>query len=84
MREKRKKSKMSKKDKVKEKITYLRFWLGVAVATILAVIGWGLTNSARVELWLLVLSFITIVVLLAMIIAIMRNIDKKIDELEDL
>lgn len=72
------------KDKVKEKITYFRFWLGVAVATILAIIGWVLTNSAKVELWLLFLSFIAIVILLVMIIAVMRNIDKKIDELEDL
>ena len=75
---------MSKKDKVKEKITYFRFWLGVAVATILAIIGWVLTNSAKVELWLLFLSFIAIIILLVMIIAVMRNIDKKIDELEDL
>lgn len=75
---------MGKKDKVKEKITYFRFWLGIAVATILAIIGWVLTNSAKVEFWLLFLSFIAIVVLLVMIIAVMRNIDKKIDELEDL
>lgn len=75
---------MSKKDKVKEKITYLRFWLGVAVATLLAIVGWALTNYTKIESWLLFLSFIAIVVLLPMIVIVMRKIDKKIDELEDL
>ena len=75
---------MSKKDKVKEKITYFRFWLGIAVATILAIIGWVLTNSAKVELWLLGLSFVATIALVFVIILIMRKINNKIDELEDL
>ena len=35
---------MSKKDKIKEKIVSLRFWLGIVVATFLAIIGWSITN----------------------------------------
>lgn len=75
---------MSKKEKIKENIISLRFWLGIAVATLLAIVGWGLTNSAKVELWLLGLSFIATIALVFVIILIMRKINNKIDELEDL
>ena len=39
--------KMGKIDKIKEKINLLKFWLGIFVATFLAIIGWGVTNYAK-------------------------------------
>lgn len=36
-------------DKKKEKIGLLKFWLGVAVATFLAIAGWIATNIVKAE-----------------------------------
>lgn len=49
---------MSKLDKKKEKIGILKFWLGIAVATLLAIIGWAVTNFGKIEFWLFTLSFL--------------------------
>lgn len=35
---------MSKKDDIKEQIGMLKFWLGVLVGSVLAVVGWAVTN----------------------------------------
>lgn len=75
---------MSKIDKVKEKIAILKFWLGIAVATFLAIIGWSITNYSRIEILLLILSFLATIVLGIAIILLSRMINKKINELEDL
>lgn len=75
---------MSKLDKEKEKIITLRFWLGIAVATLLAIVGWSITNVAKLEIWLLVLSFLAAVCLVVVIVLLTRQINKHIDRLEDL
>lgn len=75
---------MSKKDKVKEKIIGLRFWLGIVVATLLAIIGWVVTNYQKAEFWLVIFAFLTAMFLVVLAMAFMIKIDKKVDELEDL
>ena len=75
---------MSKKDKVKEKIIGLRFWLGIVVATLLAIIGWVVTNYQKAEFWLVVFAFLTAMFLVVLAMAFVIKIDKKVDELEDL
>ncbi len=35
---------MSKLDETKEEINNLKFWLGIAVATFLAILGWSITK----------------------------------------
>lgn len=75
---------MSKKEKIKEKLIYLRFCLGIAIATFLLTIGWGLTNYTTIELWLLIISFIATIALIFMIILLARKIKNNIDQLEDL
>lgn len=75
---------MSKKEKIKEKLIYLRFCLGIAIATFLLIIGWGLTNYATIELWLLSISFIATIILIFMIILLAQKIENNIDKLEDL
>lgn len=74
---------MSKIDKEKEKITTLRFWLGIAVATLLAIVGWSITNVARLESWLVILSLLAVICLAVVIILLTRQINKHIDRLED-
>lgn len=75
---------MSKKDKVKEKIIGLRFWLGIVIATLLAIIGWVVTNYQKAEFWLVVFAFLTAMFLVVLAMAFSIKIDKKVDELEDL
>lgn len=75
---------MGKKDKAKEKIAIFKFWLGIAVATFLAVIGWSITNYSKIEILLLILSFFAMIFLGIAIIFLSKLINKKIDELEDL
>ena len=75
---------MSKKDKVKEKIGVLKFWLGVAVATLLAIIGWAVTNFGKISVWFLALSLFIIICLCVASVVISRYINKHIDDLEDL
>nr|VFK69061.1 MAG: hypothetical protein BECKUNK1418G_GA0071005_13061 [Candidatus Kentron sp. UNK]VFK73794.1 MAG: hypothetical protein BECKUNK1418H_GA0071006_12951 [Candidatus Kentron sp. UNK] len=44
---------MSKLDLAKEKITYLKFWLGILVAVGITLMGWFLSNFRSAH-WLLV------------------------------
>lgn len=73
---------MSKKDKVKEKIIGLRFWLGIAVATLLAIAGWAISNFEKINTWLFFLSFVAVIFLCVISILITRRIDKHINKLE--
>ena len=44
---------MSELDRLKEKLVYLRFWLGIMVATEIALVGWLISTpiSANPTLW---------------------------------
>lgn len=75
---------MSKKDKIKEKIVSLRFWLGIVVATFLAIIGWCITNYTTIEFWLLSLGFMAVISLGILALLLSKKIESKIEELEDL
>ena len=75
---------MSKKDEVKAQIGIFKFWLGVVVATLLALIGWCATNYEVAKVWLLALSLALAVVLLLLTIWIVRKIHKKIKKLRRL
>nr|VFK23218.1 MAG: hypothetical protein BECKMB1821G_GA0114241_100428 [Candidatus Kentron sp. MB] len=75
---------MSKLDLAKEKIAYLKFWLGIMVAVEASLTGWLLTNFQSAH-WILV--FAGAVVLLAIGFggyAIHTRIEKKITSLEEL
>lgn len=72
---------MSKLDGLKEDLKFLRFWLGISVASFLAIIGWIATNYNKTELWLLVASSFVLIVFVIVIFLItkkMRKIIKKI------
>jgi hypothetical protein len=46
---------MSKLDLAKEKIAYLKFWLGVMVAVMVSLAGWFLSNFQSAH-WLIVIA----------------------------
>ena len=75
---------MSKEAKVKEKIGILKFWLGIVVATLLAVVGWAITNFGKVNFWFLALSLFVIICLCVASVVISRHINRHINNLEDL
>jgi hypothetical protein len=43
---------MSELDRLREQLVYLRFWLGIMVATEIALVGWliGRSSAASIEL----------------------------------
>ncbi len=75
---------MSKIDRAKEQIAYLKLWLGILVATVVSLTGWLISNFQSVH-WSLVLAAI-----LALLIigyggyGIHRRIEEKIALLEEL
>lgn len=72
---------MSKKDDIKEQIGMLKFWLGVLVGSVLAMVGWAVTNFETAKVWLLVVSLITSIFCLILIVFIVGKINKRIKKL---
>ena len=75
---------MSKKDDIKEQIGMLKFWLGVLVATLLAIIGWAITNYESARGWLLIAAPVASVFILVLIVWILKMIDKNRKKLRKL
>ena len=57
---------MSAIDEVKEKIAYLKVWLGIFVVTLITLIGWLVSNYKTGEQFLIVLDVIGITILIVM------------------
>jgi len=69
---------MPELDRVREKIAYLKFWQGIMVVTDISLLGWLLTtadSSNRV-----VLAVVGVVSLTLGILALHRQIDRRIDQ----
>ena len=75
---------MSKIDVIKEKINYLKVWLGIAVITLIGLIGWLSTHFESLANSRLILSFIGIIWLVVLIHFLNKIILQKINSLEDL
>lgn len=75
---------MAKIDKVKETISLLKFWLGIAVATLLTLSGWLALNYAKEDLFVAVGAGVCVVVCGVAIYCISRGIMYKIQEIEEL
>ena len=75
---------MSKVDKIKERITQLRFWLGVLVVTIISLSSWLINNYEKAD-EIKVYGCALAIILLAVLTLITNiKINKKIEELEEL
>lgn len=72
---------MATVDKLKEQLGMLKFWLGIFVATFLAIIGWSITNYAKAPLWILIGAGILSLLLICAIYFISKKINTKIGEI---
>jgi uncharacterized membrane protein YcjF (UPF0283 family) len=56
---------MSKLDVAKEKIIYLKFWLGIMIAVVVSLVGWLLSNFQSAH-WLLIMANIVALFVIGM------------------
>jgi len=75
---------MTKIDRVKERVAYLKVWLGIFVVTIISLIGWLVSNYATAKVLLVVLDSVAILILAVAILLTHKEINRRIDELENL
>ena len=75
---------MGKIDLIKEKINYLKVWLGISVVTLIGLLGWLSSNYENLSNIRLILSFIGIGWLVILIHFLNKSILQKINSLEDL
>ena len=75
---------MSELDKLKETITQLRLWLGIAVVTDISLIGWVAANYGQAKNLLIILASLAIVILTGMVVVFNRKIEAAIERLGDL
>lgn len=75
---------MSKSDKVKEQIAYLKFWLGVMVVTDISLVGWLVSSAGSAAAHQVMGAVVAVVIITATGFALHRRIERLIDELEEL
>jgi hypothetical protein len=75
---------MSKSDKAKEQIAYLKFWLGVMVVTDISLVGWPVSSAGSAPVHKVVGAIVAIVVITVAGFAVHRRVERLIDALEEL
>ena len=75
---------MSEIDVLKEKIAYLKLWLGILVVTNISLVGWLLGNYAAATWALIVGNVVAISVVSYGIYVLHRRIEKEIERLKEL
>ncbi len=75
---------MSKIDKIKEEIGWLKVAFGLLTAILVSLVGFIATSYKTTESYLIVLALITAVIISFAIIIVNKKAFKKIDELEEL
>ena len=75
---------MSELDTMKEKIAYLKLWLGILVLTDISLIGWLVSNYEKAKLIFLVSDIIAIVMISVGILILHKRIEYEIDHLREL
>jgi len=74
---------MGKIDLIKEKINYLKVWLGISVVTLISLLGWLSSSYENLSNARLILSFIGILWLVVLVHFLNKSILNKINSLED-
>ena len=76
---------MSRIGVIKEKINYLKVWLGIFVVTLIGLIGWIVSNYEQ-SIWIgrLGFSFVAVIWLFFSIHVLNKKILEKINSLEEL
>lgn len=75
---------MSELDVAKEKIAYLKVWLGILVVTNISTFGWLISNVDAASASLLWAAVIAVVTLTIGILVLHRRIDRHIHSLKEL
>ncbi len=75
---------MGKIDKEKEEIAWIKFWIGVSVASIMGLISWFVNNYETANDVMLTLDMASVLMLAVFIVILNKAGLKKIKELEDL
>jgi hypothetical protein len=72
---------MSTLDRVKEQLVYLRFWLGIMVATEIALVGWLISTpiSENAALWFM--GVFGAFLLGSGILLVHRQVERRIDQI---
>ena len=75
---------MSELDTMKEKIAYLKLWLGILVVTNISLIGWLVSNYEKAKSLLLISDIIAIVMISIGILMLHKRIEREIYHLREL
>ena len=75
---------MGKIDKEKEEIGWIKFWIGVSVASVMGLISWFVNHYRDADTTMLVLDITAVLILAVFIVLLNRAGLKKIKALEDL
>jgi len=75
---------MSELDVAKEKIAYLKVWLGILVVTDISTFGWLISNVENATALLLWAAVVAVVALTIGILLLHRRIDRHIQSLRGL
>lgn len=75
---------MSQLDVLKEKIAYLKLWLGIIVVTDISLVGWLLGNYTVASRALIVGDVVAISVVSYGIYVLHKRIEKEIERLKEL
>ena len=75
---------MSKLDRAKEQIAYLKLWLGILIATIISLTGWLISNFQQVHRSLILAAILSLLMISLGGYRIHRRIEEKITSLEEL
>ena len=75
---------MSKLDRAKEQLAYLKLWLGILVATVISLTGWLISNFQTVHPVLVFAAVFALCILGYAGYRIHRRIEEKISLLEEL
>ena len=75
---------MSELDVAKEKIAYLKLWLGIMVVTDISLIGWFIGNYGQSDVGLLVADLFAIAVVSVGIVLLHTRIEREIESLRGL
>jgi hypothetical protein len=75
---------MSKVDKAKEQIAYLKFWLGVMVVTDISLVGSLVSSAGSAPAHQVLGAVVAVVIITAVGFAVHRRIERLIDALEEM
>jgi hypothetical protein len=75
---------VSEIDVAKEKIAYLKIWLGILVVTDISLVGWLTSNIVSAKTLVLFAGVVAVVAATVGIVLLHKRIDRRIESLREL